>query len=108
MIDYLYLALASLDDFGCVPYIYKVFGEELLIKFLDIFSGQTIEVPTADRLREVVRDVTIFRQLSSCTPESRKKKVVSLSEEYELDPRTITAINDRMSSLLGSCSRVLS
>lgn len=83
------LALLRNRKFSLLPEIYEIFGEEATIKFLDLFSGQTIKVPSARELEKIFREVTVYIRLNSASSEDFPKIVEELSAEYLLDERMI-------------------
>lgn len=88
-------ALLSLDRFGLIPELFEIFGQEALLRFLDIFAGQTFKVPDHDTLTARIRDVIIWIEL-----ENETKTVAELAEEYGLSDRRIREIRDSMRSIM--------
>jgi hypothetical protein len=62
-IDALYAVLLTTQPVSLFPEMYEIFGREAVLKFLDIFSGQVIHVPSAAQIEEKVRDVTIWVEM---------------------------------------------
>lgn len=44
-----------------LPELYTIFGKEAFIKFLDIFAGTRISVPTRDEIEESSRNHAIYK-----------------------------------------------
>lgn len=59
-VDLLYLTLVHSARFTCLPEIYECFGREATIRFLDIFGGMTVQVPSHEALAKSIRDVEIY------------------------------------------------
>lgn len=59
-VDALYAVLVMSQRTQYFPEMYEIFGKEQVLKFIDVFSGQTIQVPTRESLEQHIRDVTIW------------------------------------------------
>lgn len=95
------LIKVALLEFGLeshLPELYDIFGEESLLKFLDIFGGCTITIPSRHEVRDVIRDVRIYLELSRIakTAEGRRNVVSELCTRYDISPRTVYNIFGRM------------
>ena len=53
--------------------LYDIFGDELLMKFISIFSGQIIRVPSIEEVRETIEHLNIWLKYS----EYKSKKMLS-------------------------------
>ena len=91
--DGLYLALLRLQEHSLLPELYAIFGDKV-IEFLDIFAGQTIEVPSLDKLERAVRDVQVYNRLQR-TP-NRDATLSDLCTEYDLTEQQIRTIEKTM------------
>lgn len=88
------LVLMHEDEFGLLPEVFQAFGEEHLIRFLDIFAGRTLTIPDRDVLHRRIRDVRIWvtmNQDSGAAPE--------LAKEYGLSEPRIHDINQQIARL---------
>jgi hypothetical protein len=47
------------------PELLEIFGPEAVVKFMDIFGGTVIRVPSRSFLEQVTRDVDIFNMVNS-------------------------------------------
>lgn len=93
-IDALYaVLLTSEDDFLFFPEFYEIFGRNSVIKFFEIFAGQTIKVPSLSKLETKIRDVTIFCQYK--TDPTCKLRLI---EDYHLRETELDAIISRVES----------
>ena len=63
-IDALYAVLVASDEMQFFPEMVDIFGDECVIKFLDIFAGQTITIPPKDVLELKLRDVSMWLDFS--------------------------------------------
>lgn len=95
------LIKVALLEFGLeshLPELYDIFGEDDLLKFLDIFGGCTIKVPSRYEVRDVIRDVRIYLELSRIprSAEGRQRVVNDLCTRYDLTGRSIYTIFGRM------------
>ena len=78
-IDSLFAVLVASDETQFFPEFTEIFGKDSLVKFLDIFAGQTIVVPPREIVEAKIRDVTFWMELEK-DPES----VTRLAAEYEM------------------------
>lgn len=63
------------------PELVEIFGSEAAVKFMDIFHGLTIKVPSRELLDFCVRDADIYARLSSAYSSSA---VHALAEKYKV------------------------
>lgn len=59
-VDVLYALLVTTDSTQFFPEMYEIFGRDAVVKFLDIFAGQTIRVPPREVIERHVQDATIW------------------------------------------------
>jgi len=59
-IDVLTLVLLAKYEFTYLPELYDIYGEENFVKFLDLFGGKTIKVPSNEEFSNACRDVRIY------------------------------------------------
>lgn len=85
-LDAVTLVLLYNNQNSLLPDLYEIFGDEALVKFIDIFGGTTIRVPSRDDLANAVRDVNIYLTLKH-----NRAKVEDLASQYRL---TNTVIED--------------
>lgn len=79
-----------------LPEIFEIFGNEAAIKFLDIFAGNNVVVPSKDLVVKAVRDAHIYHEL--VVQETGDPH--SLARLYEIDFRTVNNIAARTSEAL--------
>jgi hypothetical protein len=48
-----------------IPELYEVFGPEQVMRFLDLFAGTRIEVPSRDVISQAPRDADIYATLAA-------------------------------------------
>lgn len=65
-VDALYAMLVATDRTQFFPEMYEIFGREAVIKFLDIFAGQTIRIPSRELVERYVRDVSLWAEVQRC------------------------------------------
>lgn len=109
-VDTLYLLLIHNDEYSFLPELYEVFGKEHLIRFLQLFAGSTVKVPSESILTRNVRDVSIYIRLDQCkTGESRGLETAELMTELGISDSEIAKIYRNMKSLVNqyNISRVL-
>jgi len=64
-VDVLYALLVSLDETQFIPELYEIFGREHLVKFLDIFAGQTVKVPPREVIEKCIKEVFIWYKVQA-------------------------------------------
>jgi hypothetical protein len=83
-IDTLRAVLYRLCPRSHVIELYDIFGKEHFIKFLDLFSGTTVEVPSRSTLEQGMQDVLIYLTLSRTEPAVRPKMTRHLAQRTGL------------------------
>lgn len=74
--DILRAALIETCANSHIPELYLIFGRENFLKFLDIFAGTTLTVPSREQLNGVLRNVAIFLALERA-PDGTKENLIS-------------------------------
>ena len=93
--DLLYLALLYSDEHSLVPDLYEVFGPEALIKFLDLFAGMTVKVPSRAKVIQAAREVELYSAMKTATTRSARDTIATdLSDQYsgDLSPTDVRRI----------------
>jgi hypothetical protein len=62
-IDLFYILLLDMAENTVLPEMYEIFGTDKVLKFLDIFAGATITVPSADMISKSLDKIFIFVKL---------------------------------------------
>lgn len=88
-IDALQVALVRASRDSILPELYEIFGKESLLKFLDIFAGTTVKVPTKKVLENSIRDTFIYLSLEKIKKSGKPKKVMTdvvrdLADRYSM------------------------
>jgi hypothetical protein len=91
-LDLFQVTLLEVASTTHLPEIYSIFGQENFLKFLDIFSGTTIKVPSRQILDDCMRDVGIFLKLKKSGVEGQALLVRDLSVQHSLPPVKIRKI----------------
>ena len=99
-IDALYAVLVASDEMQFFPEMLEIFGKESVVKFLDIFAGQTVTVPPRDVLEAKVRDVTLWLEVSR---RGGAGNVADLAKEHGL---TESQVKERVKGVADCLSRV--
>ena len=84
--------------------LFEVFGKEYFLKFLDIFAGTDVKVPTKNKLEEAVRQVGIFMELKRADPAERPRIIRDLAKKYGLtagEVRTVFVELDKLFEVEG-------
>lgn len=97
-LDLIKVALLEFGIESHLPELFDIFGEDALLKFLDIFGGCTITIPSRHEVRDVIRDVRVYLELSRIprTTEGRQNIVGELCTRYDISARTLYNIFERM------------
>lgn len=90
-LDLIYIFLLRLGRFTLLPEIYSIFDKEATLKFIELFAGCTIEVPTVEEIQKHARDIIIYSELSK-----KKSTVKELSERYEIPPKVVLEIYQKV------------
>jgi hypothetical protein len=72
--------------------LFDIFGREAFLKFLDIFQGMTLDVPTRGKVEDCMRQVAIYLALKRTKASQRPKAIRALAQKYGIpagDVRTI-------------------
>lgn len=94
--DLFRLVLLQTGQYTLFPEMLEIFGEEAVIKFLDIFGGITVRVPDRGVLERAVRDVDIYVTLARCdTP----NVVGDLARKYDIDEGYVRELHTKVKGL---------
>jgi hypothetical protein len=81
--DVFRLMLTLAGEKTVLPEILEVFGNDMTVKFLDIFAGVTIKVPSRDIITDAARDTDIYL---TCKKAADPKEVYELlADRYEVE-----------------------
>jgi hypothetical protein len=98
-IDALQIALLRTGRDTLLPEIYEIFGKESTIKFLDIFAGITVKVPTKQVIENAIRDTFIYLTLKKAKRNGYPKSpdvVTDLADRYSIERSTVKIIYKEM------------
>lgn len=85
--DQIFLALVISDAFSVVPELFKTLGREQFLKFIDVYGGTTIRIPTRDSIMRCLRDVSIYQRYTEHGVDMK-----TLAQEYELSYHNVRRI----------------
>ena len=93
-IDALQVSLLRAGKNTLLPELYDIFGKEHLLKFLDIFAGTTVQVPSKKVLENAIRDTYIYLTLTTGLSKGKKKSdiVKELMERYDIPKKDVFTI----------------
>lgn len=63
-----------------IPELLEIFGTASIVKFLDIFGGTTLRVPSASELDSAMRDVSVYMTLSKTDPKHIASAIKTLAK----------------------------
>jgi len=61
--DVFYVALLHVAEDSLLPEIRQIFGDEATLKFIQIFEGMTIKVPTESQITRGLKDAEVYLAL---------------------------------------------
>jgi len=100
IIDPVELLLLYSSRMTLLPELYDALGREYALRFLDIFSGRTISIPSQEAMNRDLRDVAIFLRIhKNDTPERRKEIAQKYDITLENLDRIYKAVNDVVSNV---------
>lgn len=79
--------------------LFSVLGPHLALRFIRIFGGTTIKVPSIDDVKVAVRDFQIFRELHSLRMSARREKEDQLAARYGIPRIQVCKIFDRVKEI---------
>lgn len=91
----LYLVLLSDDNSSILPELFDVFGEDLTLKFLDIFSGQTIVCPSKTKLSRMIRDIDMYIRVVY-----NKESISTVADSYEVSKDTVENMVNKLAYII--------
>jgi len=80
-----------------LPELYRVFGKEYILRFLDLFAGTTLEVPSRETIEQSVRDVDIWIRLRETNTEEVR---AYLAEKYHVSLETVREVFERVNPIM--------
>ena len=78
-----------------IPELYEVFGPEQLMRFLDLFAGARVEVPSRDLILAALRDADIY-----VTRAAHKDTVRGLATKYGVEEHRVADAYARVAALV--------
>jgi hypothetical protein len=94
-IDALQIALLRAGSTSLLPELYEIFGTENLLKFLDVFAGTTIVVPSAMVLEDSIRDTFIYLIVDNAQKNPKidvEATVKDLADRYRIGIEKVRAV----------------
>jgi hypothetical protein len=79
-----------------IPELYEVFGPEQLMRFLDLFAGARVEVPSRDLILAALRDADIY-----VTRAAHKDTVRGLATKYGVAEHQVADACARVATIVG-------
>jgi len=98
-IDALYAVLVASDEMQFFPEMMDIFDSDSVVKFLDIFAGQTLVVPPRDVLEAKLRDVSMWLAFA----ESGEGVIPDLAKEHGL---TESYVREKIEAIVQCMARV--
>ena len=105
VIDVLQVALMRVSRFSLLPELYEIFGKETLVKFLDIFAGTIVQVPSREILERAIRDTSIFMRLSEAKDDEYKRAEALdfLAARFGISRASVITAHESMCRFLRAC-----
>lgn len=102
-LDAFMVLLMQAAEFSLLPDILAIFGPEMTVKFIDIFSGTQIKVPNRDILQSIVRDATIYNSMKNSNNQNHEAK--KLAEMYDVTEKIVNSTYERVSKMIEENTR---
>lgn len=80
--DVLAITIMIDQKYTFLPEIYEVFGKEKMLKFMSIFGGTTVQVPTEDDLVQTIRDVQLY--IDVVNRKNGRPPFSQIADKYEM------------------------
>ena len=96
-IDAIKAVLILQSNFDLLPELYEIFGKEDTLKFLSIFAGRVIRVPSKGEIDQSIRDVMIWVALSK---NGAPDNVRALAVKYGVTKNEVIRIHGRVKELM--------
>lgn len=91
-VDTFYALLISESKYSYLPELHDIFGRDATIKFMEIFSGCTVRVPSIKKLSQTARAVVIYVRIEQAKSNAQLAIVKALAEEYEITEDRVRSI----------------
>lgn len=91
--------LAAAEDTH-IPEIYEIFGPEYTLRFLDIFRGMTVEVPSREVIANALRDVGIYLAVVQAGEGTKAQIIRDLAVKHGLTAQKVRSIYYRTTEQL--------
>ena len=59
--DEMFLALVISDGMTVVPDMFKVLGSSKFLKFIELFGGRSVHIPSVEVIKRALRDANIYQ-----------------------------------------------
>lgn len=92
-LDMFTLSLLDADPASLIVEIGSLFGQDVVLKLVELFGGSVIRVPSKEELQEAVKRACVWRDYQA------GKSISDICEEYSLHHKTAYAIIDRYKTL---------
>lgn len=96
-IDAIKAVLILQSNFDLLPEVYDIFGKEGTIKFLNIFAGRVIRIPTREEIDTAIRDVMLWVAVSK---NGSVDSIRALSAKYGVTKNEVVRIHGRVKDLM--------
>lgn len=102
-VDVFHTVLVDIAGDTVLPEVYDIFGPELAIRFLDVFSGCSFQVPSRKVIEGAARKASVFVDMCHLIQDQRYGKRESaerLVDKYGLSAAAIESIYDRYMNMI--------
>jgi hypothetical protein len=97
LMDVFHVVLLDTAAHTVLPELLEVFGAEKVIKFMDLFAGITLKVPSREILNDSANKAFIFNKLRR---DDSPENVALVAKEYGLTVASVTSIYKHYSEIL--------
>ncbi len=99
-VEVFYVLLLGSGKYSFLPDLYEIFGRESTIKFLEIFAGCKLKVPTVDQLERIARNTKVYTSVELAHYKRRAIVIENLALEFDTDETGIRQIHQRTKTYL--------
>ncbi len=97
LVDVFHVVLLDTAAHTVLPEILEVFGVDTAIKFMDLFAGVTLKVPSREILNDSANKAFIFNKLRQ---DDSPENVRRVAQEYGMTVEAVTSVYKHYSEIL--------
>jgi hypothetical protein len=103
-LDAIEAVLFLCGKYTMLPEIFEIFGPEKAWKFLTVFGGRTIKVPSEKSVQESISHLLIWSELSN-THDSQREAIKRLAHRYDMKDSEVRSAAARVQDMIDAQER---